>query len=220
MATAAIDSGAQGVTNLNLTRIASILARQTRAELDAFVSVAIALMDEVDGDPDKEGECSEDEVSRCTDMGRPVFADGPGCDIADAGENAWIEWQTMRGSQKRGPNVTQAHEDDEDDDPAGQYDEDAFTADWTPRDGPGCPIADSDYGVDDVAHDPDDGMEREQLPNDVPMLATYDLEGHYLGIGNLQSSFLTNGSEVRSADSGEMLRSNSQTVDRRPGSPV
>lgn len=47
--------------------------------------------------------------------------------------NAWIERHTMRGSQKSEPNITQAHEDAEDDDPAGQYDQDCWT-------GPAMPI--------------------------------------------------------------------------------
>ena len=98
--------------------VARILSRYDRGKLAAFVTVAIDLLDALDGDPDREGECSEDEVSRCTDSGQPVPCNGPGCDIADTGENAWIEWHTMRGSQKRGPNITQAHEDAEDDDPA------------------------------------------------------------------------------------------------------
>jgi hypothetical protein len=122
--------------------VARILSRHDRGKLAAFVTVAIDLLDVLDGDPDREGECSEDEVSRCTDLGRPVPGDGPGCDIADAGENAWIEWQTMRGSQKRGSNITQAHEDAEDDDPAGQYDEDYYTGPAMPDRSAGCPISD------------------------------------------------------------------------------
>lgn len=46
---------------------------------------AIERLDLIDGDADWEGECSEDEISRCTDTGQPVRGDGPGCDISDAG---------------------------------------------------------------------------------------------------------------------------------------
>lgn len=98
--------------------VARILSRHDRDKLAAFVTVAIDLLDVLDGDPDREGECSEDEVSRCTDMGLPVRGNGPGCDIADTGEE---------------------------DDPAGQYDEDAWTSDLKPGDpdgGAGCPISD------------------------------------------------------------------------------
>lgn len=111
--------------------------------------MAIDLLDVLDGDPDREGECSEVDVSRCTDLGCPMPSDEPGCDIADAGENAWIEWHTMRGSQKRGPGSTghdahgnALHEDAEDDDPAGQYDEDCWTGPALPNRGAGCPISD------------------------------------------------------------------------------
>ena len=50
--------------------VARILSRHDRGKLAAFVTVAIDLLDVLDGDPDREGECSEDEVSRCTDLGR------------------------------------------------------------------------------------------------------------------------------------------------------
>lgn len=140
--------------------VARILSRFDRDQLHGFIAVAIDLADAMDGDADLEGECSEDEVSRCTDTGQPVRGDGPGCDIADAGENAWIEWTTMRGSQKRGPNIAQMHEDAEDDnpaeddDPSGQCDEDgintgslSFAMHGQHHEGPGCPIADpAEYG--------------------------------------------------------------------------
>jgi hypothetical protein len=121
-----------------------ILSRHDPKRLAAFVTVAIDLLDVLDGDSDCEGECSEDEVSRCTDTGQPVTSDGPGCDIADAGENASIEWHTMRRSQKRGPNVTQSHEDAEDDDPDSGIEDDPRGFD-----------PEEDYGIDDAPHDQD-----------------------------------------------------------------
>ena len=122
---------------------ARMLDRFNRDDLGNAIEVLVELLDLWDGDSDLEGECSEDEISRCTDTGQPVRGDGPGCRTGDEGEAAWIEWTTMRGSQKRGPNIMQEHEDDEEDDPAGQYDEDAYTGPapkWIP--GPGCSIAD------------------------------------------------------------------------------
>ena len=62
--------------------VARVLSRYDRGKLAAFVTVAIDLLDVLDGDPDREGECSEDEVSRCTDLGRPVPSDQPGCDLS------------------------------------------------------------------------------------------------------------------------------------------
>lgn len=43
----------------------------------------IERLDAIDGDPDLEGECSEDEISRCDDYGKPVRYSGPGCEISD-----------------------------------------------------------------------------------------------------------------------------------------
>lgn len=63
--------------------VMAILARYNRQSLQAFIEIAIDLADALDGDPDLEGECSEDEISRCTDWGDPVRGNGPGCDIAD-----------------------------------------------------------------------------------------------------------------------------------------
>ena len=123
--------------------VAAILARYDRKHLGAFVAVAIDLMDVVDGDPD--GESNGDDEAR--------EADGDTLDLA------WIEWDTMRGSQKRGPNIANSFcEDDEDSDPAeedddpGQNSEDEqssglYSYGWRPS-GPGCPIADPDYGHD------------------------------------------------------------------------
>ena len=73
----------------------------------AAAEILLARLDDLDGDPDL----------------------GPDGDERDS---AWIEWHTMRGSQKRGPNIAQAHEDAEDDDhgeeddPSGQCDEDGL----------------------------------------------------------------------------------------------
>ena len=134
--------------------VARILARHDRGKLAAFVTVAIDLLDVLDGDADQEGECSEDEVSRCTDLGGPVIGDGPGCDIADPDGPAWIEWTTLRGSQRQGPCLTAGREDDEDNGDAGDH---SGSEDDCPgigckalrRHGPGCTISDPDLAVDD-----------------------------------------------------------------------
>jgi len=77
-----------------------------------------------------EGDCD-------LELAEPLEPDG---DEADA---AWIEWTTMRGSQKRGPNIAD-HEDDEDDDPSGQYDEDGVNTGLCAlmAGSPGCEISD------------------------------------------------------------------------------
>lgn len=92
-----------------------------REAIGCAVQALVDLLDVIDGDPDLEGECSEDEVSRCTDWGLPVRADGPGCIIADPDEGV-----DDKGEQTR----------DEDD--------------WCHHSatGPGCPIADPGGEVD------------------------------------------------------------------------
>ena len=164
----------------HMPAVARILARHDRAKLAAFVTVAIDLLDVLDGDADTEGECCEDEVSRCTDIGRPVIGDGPGCDIADAGENAWLEWSTMRGSQKRGPNIA-GHEDDEDngdacDHSASEDDSPGIGCKALRGDGPGCTISDPDSAVDDGSCDEDTDSEREQMIDDVPAPHVFALD--------------------------------------------
>lgn len=113
--------------------VARILSRYDRGKLAAFVAVAIDLLDVLDGDPDRE--------------------DGgdlePDCD--GKGDPAWLEWHT-RGRHKSGRYGGEklardrygnaAHEDAEDDDPAGQYDEDCWTGPAMPDRGAGCPISD------------------------------------------------------------------------------
>jgi len=100
-------------------------------------SIIIDRLNEVDGDPNTEDD-DPDEVQ------------------GDEKDCAWIEWTTIRGSQKRGPNILAGHEDDEDsdpledDDPTGQCDEDCFNTRGdlvsyaTRANGPGCTISDSD----------------------------------------------------------------------------
>lgn len=126
--------------------VIAILDRFNRDELGNTIEVLVALLDVWDGDPDEEdGGDSE-----------PLEANG---DTTDA---AYAEWHTMRGSQKRGPNILPTYnEDDEDDDPAeeddpqGECSEDEISCGaghWGGyrdfRDaGPGCAL--SDAGIAD-----------------------------------------------------------------------
>lgn len=118
-------------------RVASrMLDRFNRDELDNAIEVLVTLLDVWDGDPDEETDDPDLE---------------PAGDEKDA---AWIEWHTMRGSQKRGPNILATqNEDDEDDDPAGQYDEDSYTGTRPNGHGPGCVISDSDLEHDGAEPD-------------------------------------------------------------------
>lgn len=162
--------------------VARILARHDRGKLAAFVTVAIDLLDVLDGDPDQEGECSEDEVSRCTNTGRAVLRDEPGCDIADPDGPAWIEWTTLRGSQRHGPGLTAGREDDEDGGNAGDH---SATEDDCPGIGTkalqrldsaaGCTVADPGADEHD-GREPDTDAEIEQMPGDVPAPHVYSLD--------------------------------------------
>lgn len=103
--------------------VARILSRFDREQLHGFIAVAIDLADALDGDPDLEGECSEDEVSRCTDLGLPVRHDGAGCEISDPG-----------GCEHDGREVTGAEDD-------------FMDHGWS---GPGCPISDPGGGDEGI----------------------------------------------------------------------
>lgn len=89
-------------------------------------------------------------IDRLDTIGGDPDCEPDGCDQ----DQAWVEWHTMRGSQKRGPNILAGHEDDEEDDPSGQCDEDgintgsrSFAMHGQHHNGPGCPIADpGEYG--------------------------------------------------------------------------
>lgn len=99
--------------------------RENRAAIEQFAALALDLADAIDGDADFE-------------------------ETGDERDGAYVEWQTMRGSQKRGPCRTMGHEDDEDDDareeddPSGQIDEDGINTNqlYAYSDKPGCPIGD------------------------------------------------------------------------------
>ena len=118
-----------------------------------FAPRLIERLDLADGDPDDE-------------------TDDPDLEsIGDEADGAWIEWNTMRGSQKRGPNILPTYnEDDEDDDPGGGNVEDEGEADTAEdsfsipghflsrgSEGAGCPIADPG-GCQHDDHEPDEDV--------------------------------------------------------------
>jgi hypothetical protein len=195
--------------------VMAILDRFNRDELGHTIEVLIALLDIWDGDPDAEtGNDVEDDFMLTANAVERATSD-PSVDCVDQDAGAYVEWHTMRGSQKGGPNTLAGHEDDEEDDPAGQCDEDGIN---TKRSavlcsGPGCTISDPDKAVDDKrCDDPDQESEREQQLDDVPMLPVYSAAHNVftdhrasLGISNLTKSFV--GQDVRSADTGAMQSS-------------
>jgi hypothetical protein len=102
--------------------IARILSRFRAGDLAAFVTVAIDLLDVASGDPESEPN-GDDEAN------------------GDERDAAYVEWHSMSGSQKHGPNIASDNEDDEESDPP--EDDDPFEDD-------GC-----DKAVDDDPCDQD-----------------------------------------------------------------
>lgn len=191
--------------------VARILSRYDRGKLAAFVTVAIDLLDVLDGDPDAEENPLEDAFVAHD----PAFADMD----SDGRDTAWPEWQT-RGRHKLAGGIAEMvgsmiHEDAEDDDP-----------DTGIEDSPEGFDPEEDMAVDDQGCDDDPDTEREQMAQDVPMLPVLSADHNIftdrrvsLGISNLQTSYRTNGGEVRSADSGKVHQSTGW-AGREPGMPV
>lgn len=188
--------------------VARVWAQFDRAKLGGFVEVAIGLLDMADGDPDLETTAAEDELGECHAYG------GPGCEIDDPDSAAWVEWHTMRGAAKQGPNTTIGAEDAEDDegggDDAQSEDEPGFdpaNRRWANRlaEGAGCGLSDDDAGDE---REPGDDDEGEQMSQDVPCLPVFAIEPNafdgnreLLGMSNLQPSFRSNGTHIKSAES-------------------
>lgn len=143
---------------------ARLLDKHSPGEIGEAIEILIDVLDLMGGDLDAEnGNDLEDDFT-LSPMAVAYGSDGAGCAVSDQDAGAYVEWHTMRGSQKHGPNLLAGHEDYEDDDPAeqddheGQCDEDGInTALDTVRyttgaSGPGCPISDEGGGnVEDEA---------------------------------------------------------------------
>lgn len=141
-----------GQQPLTLQEQATLYAIKLHAyhSLSSLVHKALAMLDELagdadmEGDPFNEGEPAFDPASRAmVDVHTGTYING------DEGDRAWTEWNALRGSQKAGPNIASVDEDAEDDegggDTSGDEAEPNFKRD--PRQtarlyGAGCPIAD------------------------------------------------------------------------------
>lgn len=151
-----IASGQPRIGPPALPAVARILARHDRPAIEAFLAIAIDLLDTLDGDPDAEtGNDVEDDFA-LTDGAIERAISEPRVDCVDQDEGAYVEWHTKPANRRRcgQSEFTLGHEDDEDDDPAeedddsGQCDEDgintlgdlAMHALQSP--GPGCDLAD------------------------------------------------------------------------------
>jgi hypothetical protein len=88
-----------------MTAVARILARYDRDKLEAFISVAIDLMDTLDGPHDPDAP----DYRRCSD-GQPGDPD----EAEHAGDEADMSWPDRIAQDRAGPNMRT--EDDEADD--------------------------------------------------------------------------------------------------------
>lgn len=136
-----------------------VLSCFDRTQLEGFITVAIDLADLLDAPANPD----EPNFQPCSDGMPGDPADHEMCGDEEPG--AWHEWHRMR--RKDSACSTFGDEDDEDDDPIegngdeldGQPAEDEFC--FHGSDGPGCPIADPDCGIDDVPHDGGEDNEQE-----------------------------------------------------------
>lgn len=198
-----------------LPNVTRILSRFQRPQIESFIAVALDLLDTLDGDPEVEPATWPEALdARRGDTGLPDDSEAAG----DEADTSWPEWQS-RGRHKLAGGMAEmagdaGHEDDEDGDPDTSI-EDSLEG-FDPED---------DMAVDDQGCDDDPDVECEQLLQDVPMLPVLSANHNIFtdqrvppGLSNLQSSYRTNGGEVRSADSGEVHRSHGFT--KLPGEPV
>lgn len=147
-----------------------ILDQFNREEIGNTIEVLVALLDICDAptDPDEpefRNYAAGDLRSR--NDGLPGTPDD-GEPVGDELDHSWPEWHA-RGKRRVtaggyemapvgaifGVAASIGTEDDEDDDPAGQYDEDAYTGPLPKGEGPGCKISDDDFEHD--GQEPDYG---------------------------------------------------------------
>lgn len=134
--------------------VARILSRYDRGKLAAFVTVAIDLLDVMDGDPDAEtGEGAEDDF--VLPPSNVEFATNcPATDSIEHDAGSYAEWHTLRAAERRNGTCMAdpcGNEDDElagdETDGNGAEDEDVA---WfrNMKAGPGCTVSDPDRDDD------------------------------------------------------------------------
>lgn len=173
--------------SLSPVTLPNLLSTFDRNTLASAIEVLVAVVDAMDGDADQEDGTDLEDDFRLTDLAMGFDRGrGPGCDVSDTGEDDGED----RGLDEGEPDMRSYR-----------------------GEGAGCRISDDDSAVDDKGCDDNwDDREEEQMPQDVPMLATYSLDYNlftdqrdFLGINNLTTSFRTNGGEVMSAETRAVL---------------
>jgi hypothetical protein len=142
----------QGRKHVPLFDLPTYLGREKAArEIGDTVESLIAFLDGLEGDPDLESYDAEDDFVLAPKAINTAI-ERPHTDI-ETDAAAWVEWDTMKPSQRRqGATVLLGHEDDEEDDDSGQCTEDEISAGIVFGKGsPGCSISDPGGTVDGEA---------------------------------------------------------------------
>lgn len=152
--------------------VARILARHDRGKLAAFVTVAIDLLDVMDGDDDAEPATWTEAGNRNTHAHLPDDYEQSG----DEADTSWTEWPT-RGRHKHtagGFEPADHHEDDENDDPDTSAEDDWEGFDPEEDCCVGGDDNPADWGLNIGGMTEDD--ERQQMVDDVPCIPVVSLE--------------------------------------------
>jgi hypothetical protein len=125
--------------------VMAILSRFDRPTLEAFLTVAVDLLDTLDPDSEAEPTTWPNDPAAVSVTNLPDDSEA----VGDERDVAWIEWDRMAPvKRKHGNYAGSDNEDDEDDDPTGHCDEDGINTELRVlrQDyGPGCKISDTDY---------------------------------------------------------------------------
>jgi hypothetical protein len=139
------------------------------AALHRLSSQMVALftdkLDLADGDPDEENSTDLEDDFALSPLALGFGAGrGPGCEVSDKGENAWVEWHNLNpGPRKRGQMVTRGAEDDElagDETDGSMAEDEECASHLLSGSGPGCKVSDAPEDGGDTEPNGD-----EQEPN-------------------------------------------------------
>jgi hypothetical protein len=180
-------------------------------EIAEAIEVLVDVLDCLGGDPEAEDATDAEDDFALSPMALH-YTTGPGCSVTEEDAGAYIEWSSLHARQKGGQCLMAGREDDEEDDAAEEDDGDSAV---------------DDRPCDDINMDleEENDAEREQMPDDVPMLPVVSYEHNMfndqrvsLGISNLMTSFVCK--EVVSADTGAAHRFQRAEGWPKPGTPV
>lgn len=170
-----------------------------RKTIEVLAMFAVGALDLADGDPDLEdGTNIEDEGIQ------PLLATGAGCEVSDPNSPSTPEWHTLGRFKGRVPSESLPHKDVEQDD---EPEDDTSDSCCAGEDRGSAEGGDDGQPGDAADAEQEHDNELEQMGNDVPCLPVYSIrenlftdEREYLGLNNLQPSFVGSGDQVKSAN--------------------